>query len=272
MNKIKIFFYNLIFIKSKLYKMMIFHPLVRRQMLNPNKIPVIIINFNQYFYLEKLVNFLLERNIQNIVIIDNNSTYEPLLQYYQQLPPSIIVERMNENYGHMVFFEKEELLHKYGKGFFVVTDADIIPNDKLPQNFMKVLLDILRNEVANVNKVGFALKIDDIPDHYFFKKKVIKWEEQFWNNKFNHRYESYYAKIDTTFALYKPGYPKLFNHIHFLEGIRVAGNFTAKHGGWYLNEEKLTDEQIFYRKTATDSSSWLYKEGGELSDRSKSFY
>lgn len=251
--------------------MLLFNPLIRAQMKNPKSIPVVIINFNQLFYLKKLVDFLLKRKFENIVIIDNLSTYPPLLDYYRSLK-GVKVEYMDKNYGHMVFFENKELQEKYGKGFYALTDADIIPNENLPKDFVKAMIKILSKESDTVNKVGFALKIDDIPDHYFFKKEVIKWEEQFWNNKFNHRYESYYAKIDTTFALYKPGYPKLFNHIHFLEGIRVAGNFTAKHGGWYLNEEKLTDEQIFYRKTATDSSSWLYKEGGELSDRSKSFY
>lgn len=51
---------------------------VRHQMQDHKSIPVIIINFNQLFYLKQLVDFLIRREFKNIIIIDNASTYQPL--------------------------------------------------------------------------------------------------------------------------------------------------------------------------------------------------
>ena len=269
--KLKIFIYNLFFIRFKFGWLLHFNKLILHQKRNPYSIPIIIINFNQLFYLKKLVDFLLKRKFENIVIIDNLSTYPPLLDYYRSLK-GVKVEYMDKNYGHMVFFENKELQEKYGKGFYVVTDADIVPNDNLPQNFLNLMLELLIKNIALVNKVGFALNIDDIPQSYYFKKEVLQWEEQFWKEKYKHSIESYHAKIDTTFAIYKPTYPTSFANNNFFSAIRMSGHFTAAHGGWYISENNLTDEQQFYRQTATNVSSWNKQNDGNLSARSKSFY
>lgn len=76
-----------------------------RQCINPQNIPFIIINFNQLFYLQKLVNFAISRGFKKIIIIDNVSTYPPLLEYYKEIRSKVTIERMDKNYGHMVFFE-----------------------------------------------------------------------------------------------------------------------------------------------------------------------
>jgi len=92
-------------------------PLLKEQFRDPQSIPVIIINYNQLNDLKKLLAFLFSRRFRNIVIIDNHSDYLPLLEYYREIEGRVTVERMPENYGHMVFFENRELQEKYGKGF-----------------------------------------------------------------------------------------------------------------------------------------------------------
>lgn len=228
--------------------------LIKSQRTNPLSIPIIIINFNQLFYLKQLVDFLLKRGFENIVIIDNLSTYPPLLEYYKTIKPKVKVEYMSKNFGHKVFFESEMLQKKYGKGYYVLTDSDIVPNINLPNDFMTILLQYLDMYFRVVNKVGFALKIDDIPNEFPLKDKVIKWEQQFWN--FNLSENIYKADIDTTLALYKPSFPTFFNNIDFYRGVRIAGNFEAKHGGWYKDVNNLTDEEKYYILTASSVSSW----------------
>ena len=261
--KFKIFIYNLLFIQPKIWWKLNFDPLIRAQRKNPQLIPIIIINFNQLFYLKKLVNFLVKRKFENIIIIDNLSTYPPLLEYYKTLK-GVKVEYMDDNYGHKIFFENKELQEKYAKGFYVVTDADIVPNEDLPVDFMNTLLKILVKEFYKVTKAGFALKTDDIPLTYTFRDQVLDWESKFWVSKYHHSLECYYAKLDTTFALYKPKYPRWLNGIDFLRGIRIAGDFTATHGGWYIDPNNLTEEQKFYQQTSSSASSWLIKEDGKL--------
>ena len=88
---------------------------IRKQLKNPYSIPVIIISFNQLFYLNQLVNFLLKRGFSNIVIIDNNSTYPPLLDYFDSLSENnnITIHKLSKNIGNLVFWKESEIYKKY---------------------------------------------------------------------------------------------------------------------------------------------------------------
>lgn len=228
------------------------------------EIPIIIINYNQLFYLKLLINSLLSRGYNNIIIIDNNSDYPPLLNYYKELDGTKIkLEQQNDNLGHMVFFKKKELLKKYAKkGYYILTDADIIPNKNLPKDFVLELIKIMENYHYNIAKVGFALEVKDIPEFYPLKKQVLKWEAQYWRNKIDKNI--YRADIDTTFALYKPFYTRGLLQNNFFSGLRVAGDFCAKHGGWYLNPTDMSEEQNHYFNTLESSASWVFNKEGEL--------
>lgn len=239
-----------------------FSALVRQQRKDPLSIPIIIINFNQLFYLKQLIEFLLARNFKQIVILDNQSDYEPLLDYYKQIEQQgVVVERMDKNYGHRVFYLNNWLQQKYGRGYYVLTDADIVPNPECPAEFMHTFIQLLDKHIAKVVKVGFALRIDDIPDAYPLKEKVLNWERQFWDNEIEK--DTYLASLDTTFALYFPTQPKRISN-HFFKAIRVAGHYCAKHGGWYINLSEKNEEYEHYRKSATLSNSWKMDENGDL--------
>lgn len=235
-----------------------FNTMVRRQIRNPKEIPIIIVNYNQLYYLKQLVNSLIKHEFENIILIDNKSTYPPLLEYYKEVEKLVSIEFMQENFGHAVFFKNNYLRKKYGKGFYVITDADILPNKNLPNDFLDQMVIHLKKHWREITKVGFALRLDDIPDENILKEKILKWEEKFW--QFKDSEDVYIAPLDTTFALYKPGYPKKYNNISYLSAHRFGNNFIAKHGGWYINQSNMTEEQCFFVATASKSSSWLYNE------------
>jgi len=252
-----------VFVRWRYWLIRHFDPVVRAQIKDPLLVPIIIINFNQLFFLRQLVGFLLERGFKNVVVIDNKSTYPPLLDYYREMADRIKVEYRENNEGHPVFFRTPELQEKYGKGYFVVTDSDIVPNINLPMDFMAQMMSVLDKHYNCINKVGFALDLEDIPDSYLPKDKVLKWEKQFWEKPLGN--DMYEAGIDTTFALYKPKYPRCFKNEHFIKSIRMAGPFTSQHGGWLLDSANLTDEQKYYNKHATNySSSWKIDERGQF--------
>ena len=250
-KKIKLF-YNL-HIKN------LFNPYLIVQKINYKSIPIIIISFNQLFYLKQLIEFLKKHKYSNIVIIDNNSTYQPLLNYFETIESTVTIHKLNENLGHLVFWKNKELYKKYSKGYYVITDADIVPVEHCPEDFVLYFKRILDNN-SQVTKVGFSLKIDDIPESNPNKQKVIDWESQFWGNICNDG--SYNADIDTTFALYKPKYE--YKEQAFYKAIRTKNPYYARHGGWYLDVKSLTEEQKFYFVTSNASSSWKINEKGEL--------
>lgn len=245
----------------KVFLQKILNPIIRHQVNNPKSVPIIIISFNQLFYMKKLVDFLLNRNFSNIIIIDNNSTFPPLLDYFDSLQQNtnITIHRLKENYGHLVFWKKLDLFEKYSKGYYVVSDADIVPMDSTPENFMKKFLSLL-DANKDITKVGFSLFLEDIPKENPNRDNIIRWEKMFWENKVD---DKYYASIDTTFALYRPNFMRNSEE-EFLKGIRVDSPYISRHGGWYTNPSLLTEEQKYYIKTANNSSSWLADETGEL--------
>lgn len=240
----------------------LFNKTVREQNKDFKKIPILIINFNQLYYLKKLINSLVNNGYKNIVVIDNNSTYPPLLEYYDRVNAYVEILLRKTNDGHRVFWKNKDLYNKYGKGYYVVTDADIELTANCPDDFILHFKKILDNNKQLV-KVGFSLKIDDIPDSNKHKSKILNWEKQFWQNE--DADGNYRTIIDTTFALYRPTNQFYINY--FYDAIRTKVPYIAKHGGWYIDHKNLTEEQEFYMKTASESSSWKVGENSELSKK-----
>lgn len=222
-----------------------------RQRANPQSIPIIINNFNQYKSLIGLISFLERKNYHNIIILDNNSTFPPLLKFYEKSKIKVI--RLKENIGYLAFWEQKKIYKQFANGYYVVTDPDIIPIDECPDDFLnKFLVLLLKN--PDVTKVGFGLKIDDLPSHLSIKRQVEEWEAKFWVEEISP--DIYHADIDTTFALYRPHH---YVFQDFYSAIRTGGKYIARHLGWYVDENNLSEEEMFFKKSADGSSSWLWK-------------
>ena len=209
-------------------------------------IPVIINNFNRLQYLQQQVAWLLQCGHKNIHIIDNASTYMPLLDYYKKAPATIY--RLDRNLGHEAFW-RTHLFQRFGKSYHVYTDPDVLPAADTPADFMEYFMSILKR-YPQTDKVGFGLKTDDLPDHYPKKKQVIDWETALLKNEIAPGI--FKARIDTTFALYRPG--KAFQC--WDATLRTGAPYLLKHMPWYEDPENLSAETIHYLQTASASSSW----------------
>ena len=148
---------------------------------------------------------------RGVYILDNDSSYPPLLEYYQRMRKDIQVIPLGANIGHTALWSMKLPQRLKVNGPFVYTDPDIVPIAECPPHVLDFFLEVLR-AFPTKTKVGFGLRIDDLPEHYKFKRKVIAWESQFWGKKITPKL--YDAAIDTTFALYRP------NSGYDLSGIR----------------------------------------------------
>ena len=83
-----------------------------QQIKNFKSIPIIIISFNQLFYLQKLVSFLTSNGSKNIVIVDNNSTYKPLLSYFETIKNEVQIHKLQDNVGHQVFWKNKTIFEE----------------------------------------------------------------------------------------------------------------------------------------------------------------
>jgi len=258
LNKYRSYYHRLVFRIKILYVNYVysfFSKTVQKQLKDFRTIPIIIINYNHLETLKLQVNYLLKNAYYNIHIIDNNSSYEPLLSYYKNIDNRVKLHRMDKNYGHMVFWYKNSLFQKFSNGYYVVTDPDVLPVEECPTDFLKYFLKTLQ-KLNSKYKVGFSLKIDDIPNSYPSKQKVLLWEKKYWERESSDG--NYIADIDTTFALYRP---LLKTNKFFYSAVRIKYPYQAKHYGWYLDPENLSEEQAFYIKSTNSSSSWNYTKG-----------
>jgi hypothetical protein len=146
------------------------------------------------------------------------------------------------------------------KQFYIVSDPDVLPVEDCPNDFVRHFLKLHEDFIA-YQKVGFGLKIDDIPDQYPLKDAVVSWEAQFWQHPLADGL--YEAGVDTTFALYKP-----FTYRYVLHpSIRTGEPYVARHLPWYHNPANESEEDIYYRYRAnSDVNSW---NTGELPERYK---
>jgi hypothetical protein len=217
------------------------------------EIPVIINNFNRLWMLKKLISALEIRGYFNIHIIDNNSTYPPLLEYYKEC--RYTVYRLNENIGVQAFW-KSGICRSFSRNFFVYTDPDVVPVDECPDDFMLLFLDTLKkNRLAQ--KVGFSLKIDDLPDWNLLKKSIIGCESHFFTD-FKKDELLYRAPIGATFALYRPGAG--LNHANnHIEIYRTGYPYMARHLPWYQDSRNPDEEEKYYLEHLKHGTWWTTK-------------
>lgn len=215
------------------------------------EIPIIINNRNRLTYLSQMVEWLLACGYSNIIILDNKSNYQPLLDYYKKSNLKVIY--LKENLGHLALW-KSGVYKEYYKDYYVYTDPDLLPVEGCPDDFVKKFITLV-NKYSSIEKVGFGLKIDDLPDCYDKKEHVIKWEKKFWETEVEK--EVYSAPLDTTFALYKP-YTN--GEIWVQNALRTGGLYVLRHLPWYEDSTKITNENLFYMQNLKKGAShWIEK-------------
>lgn len=222
---------------------------------------IFICNRDRLQPLEKLVEILLKCGYFNIVILDNQSTYEPLLKWYDTLKEtSVVVHRCKENYGHTSLDRcleyEDDFRLQYQKvlstQYFVYTDSDVVPIDEIPENFIDDMIEMSKKH--NISKLGLSLKIDDLPDHFMYKKEVIEWEKQFFSSVAveDANCVLYRAAVDTTFAVHRPGMSCGYRG----DAFRTGGNYFARHYPWYYNTANLPEDELHYCYNLGSSGHW----------------
>lgn len=203
---------------------------------------VFIINYNRLTLMKNMADFLYEHGL-DVYIIDNNSTYKPLLDYYSETRYNVL--KMDKNYGHKVFWEQDIYNKLDLNERYILTDSDL-DISQIPDDFLNVLEKGL-DKYPNLEKCGFSLNIDDLPINKN-SESVKNWEQRFWLQPLDDIY--FKAPIDTTFALYNV-------NKHSLSGIRTNKPYTAKHVPWYYtNYNELPEDEKFYLDTITTLTSW----------------
>ena len=231
-------------------------------------IPIFIISRDRLDVLQKCVRSLKQiKTPYQVVIHDNASTFPPLIEYLKQGEKSgefIVywhkINSLKEAAKSVADYLQKAEMEGNKPPYYCVTDPDIelrdVNGDIL--EFYAHLLD--KTKPGQIKVVGPMLEIDDLPDHYPLKERVIQSHtRQFWGKK---SYKTEYraakfdiqsAMIDTTFGMYRSSTPwKPMNR-----GYRTYAPYSARHLDWYIDPENMSEDQKYYLKTCRrDTGHW----------------
>jgi hypothetical protein len=223
--------------------------------LNMQKMPIVVICWNQLTYIKNMVNQLKHYD-HPIILLDNHSTYEPLFEYYKEikkeLGSKIEIRMLKKNYGCTVYIQLKHTLPKV----YILTDPDLELNKNMPKNFAEILYGI--SEKYKVYKVGPYLEKIKKEDLLECSSYDFEWDKLVHPIK-NNEYELYYDWIQngaTTFCLVNTKYDNMHKS-NKRSAIRIAGNFTMKHLPWYKDSLNKIPKNELYAYVKNSSSSTL---------------
>lgn len=238
---------------------LLFEPLEKGVLVKKN-MPVFIIGYNQYTFIKGMVEQL-EKYTSDIVVVDNNSSFGPLLDYYKKnFKYTLLRQKVNQGHGVCSL----PVIQKLTGDLYILTDPDLKFNPNLPAHFIEDLVQVSNHFQAF--KTGFALKIDadDLDEELkFYNSSIREWENQFWTKPLvypeNTSLKLYEAAIDTTFCLINRTFanPKAPG---MGQAVRVAGDYTCVHIPWHKHYQKalLAGELDAYLRKNT-SSTWVHR-------------
>lgn len=177
--------------------------------------------------------FRLNKN-QEIIILDNDSTYEPLIKWYKEIEKEVDI-RYLKNEGHLAIWSTS--IYKELGEYFIYTDSDLELNENMPDDFQLVMYNLLQK--YEMNKVALAIRIDDLPQHYRYKNQVVRNEGRWWLEEVEPNV--YRADTDTTFALMRNIGDNTYR------SLRIARNdFICRHVPFYIDLDNLDEEEQYY--------------------------
>jgi hypothetical protein len=210
------------------------------------KIPVIINNRNFLTWPKAMVERIKEYDgVGEIIIVDNDSTYPPLLEWYATNPCRI--ERLNDNLGMGAPWVSEVVKQLNGAPY-VLTDPDMGLEDT-PDDTLLYLFDKLNS--LQLDKVGLGLDWQIVEKKSPYYERLNVYEKSRWSN--SPVIDGVYTEvqIDTTFALYNVDH-------YFIGGGSTTFPYVARHYPWEFSVEEArnSEEFMYYMDNATSASSY----------------
>lgn len=199
--------------------------------------------------LQQLVDWLLAAGYRRIFLLDNASTYPPLLAYYEDIIQDgrVTVVHFSRNFGHRSIWLTRLLERLDITTPYVYTDPDVLPVEDCPKGIVARLYQILRR-YPFLAKVGAGLKTDDLPPTRV-SMQIAQGQAAY--RQVPVEEELYYAACDTTFALYAP-----IRHYTLSPAMRTGGRLLLRHLPWYLDPQHLPEDEAYYIAHADASSTF----------------
>jgi hypothetical protein len=225
-------------------------------------VPVFIISFNRLACLRRLVAWLETAEQAQPILIDNGSTYPPLVEWLDSMKSTFPIQRFTDNGGPYRVWDQRlfEPFTNESQPFYVVTDPDIVPTADCPRDAIPRLVDVW--QATRCPKVGLSFRLEAIPDHLPTREAIRGWEASLQRPDLAEdvarpggTVRAYRGSLlDTTF---QGNHRELLPPSGGSAGIRLAPPYQADHLGWQIDPRNLDDEDRFYCQTASEHASTI---------------
>ncbi len=204
---------------------------------------VLINNRNLLTWPKEMVSCISQfQGLSEIIILDNDSSYPPLLDWYAERPCKIIFT--GQNNGHFAPFQDH--ITSQMTELFVISDPDMGLLE-VPKDVLLKMKDYI--EHCPVDKVGLSLNYQIVSPLSPYYTHVNSWEKQFYETPVIHK-GIRASGVDTTFAMYS----KKKKTTYFVGGCRMDPPYTARHYPWEIITPD--EEFIYYLQRVNASSSY----------------
>lgn len=210
-------------------------------------VPVVINGFNRLGWLRQQLDWLRRAGMRRVIVLDNASTYAPLLEYLRTLRDAEVIP-LGRNAGSFALW-RTPAWRRVKDSWYVYTDPDVIPVEECPADVVRRLHEILLRH-PRAHKAGLGLKIDDLPQTFSRREEVLRWEEPYWTKPLAPGV--FDAPVDTTFALYRPWARGGW----WIPAVRTGGDLIVRHMPWYADATAPDEEERHYRAAASRGSTY----------------
>lgn len=209
-------------------------------------IPVIINNRNLFTWPKAMVERIKQyQGVGEIIIVDNDSSYPPLLEWYATQPCRI--EKLNTNVGVAAPWISG-VVNSLNGFPYVITDPDLGLEDT-PDDTLLYLLDRLNS--LQIDKVGLGLDWQRVESKSPYYGHMHSYEKTRWNKSKVVGGVYMDVQVDTTFSLNR-------HPVYFVGGSSTTFPYVARHYPWEfsIEEARNHEEFMYYMNSATDASSY----------------
>lgn len=196
--------------------------------------PIYLTNMNRLTTTKKMVEDLFNLNGNaRITIIDNASTYPPLLEWYDTIKSDVNIIKQSTNLGCWTFFYSGHA-NSCKEEYYVYSDADLELNPKMPYNWQEVLMDYHKRWNR---KASLVLRLDDVSPGPI-KDKILNHQSVCWDPTDEENVWKGITDMTFSFDSKSAGYR--------YESVRIGDAFACRHMPWYLDFNNLPGEEIYY--------------------------
>jgi len=226
------------------------------------KMPIFIISHNRLTVLKRCIASIrncFDPRYYEIVVHDNVSTYQPLIDFLKEADFKVYWNDSNELDDVAKSVENYFLTTENKCQYYAVTDPDIEFDSEITRADTLLFYRHLLDNVPTITSAGPELRVDDIPDHYPLKEELLQRHRVgHANDKFmNVVWQSEtvacaFRKLDTTFGVYR----RSFRFKRLSDALLCHGRHNARHLDWYLDPNNMPEDDLLYMQNTSRWGHW----------------